>query len=332
MSIAYDWINLQEGDFMLSAKRNLGSIVGGLVALCLSWGMAEAKTVKVVLTAKEVKIPIDNKGTLYAAWTFNGSIPGPVIRVRQGDTVDFTLINPKTNQNSHAMDFHAAQVDVLKEFAPIKPGTREHWKFVAKVPGVFMYHCGASPMIEHIARGMYGAIIVDPKGGFTRRYPKPDREYVLVQGQLFKNPDDYQGMLQQKGWINSLINGKVFHYDPVHDPNATQALVAKPGERVRIFFVNANTYGTVAFHPIAGIWDRVYVNGNPRNVLYGLQTYGVPAAMGDTFDIVSPRDRPTNNAIVDHNMPAALRGAITVLMNTPDADPSLGRGENILLK
>ncbi|AIA30635.1 multicopper oxidase domain-containing protein [Leptospirillum ferriphilum] len=317
---------------MQNMKKMLGSVLGGLAILGLTWSMAEAKTVKVVLTAKEVKIPIDNKGTLYAAWTFNGSIPGPVVRVRQGDTVDFTLINPKTNQNSHAMDFHAAQVDVLKEFAPIKPGTSEHWKFVAKVPGVFMYHCGASPMIEHIARGMYGAIIVDPKGGFTRQYPKPDREYVLVQGQLFKNPDDYQGMLQQKGWINSLINGKVFHYDPVHDPNATQALVAKPGERVRIFFVNANTYGTVAFHPIAGIWDRVYVNGNPRNVLYGLQTYGVPAAMGDTFDIVSPRDRPTNNAIVDHNMPAALRGAITVLMNTPDADPSLGRGKNILLK
>ncbi len=292
----------------------------------------EAKTVKVVMTAEEVKIPIDNKGTLYPAWTFNGAIPGPVVRVSQGDTVDFTLINPRTNQNSHAMDFHAAQVDVLKEFAPIKPGTQEHWTFVARVPGVFMYHCGAMPMVEHIARGMYGIIIVDPKGGYSRRYPKPDREYVLVQGQLFQNPDDYQAMLKNKGWTNSLINGKIFHYDPVHDPNATQALVAKPGERVRIFFVNANVNMPVAFHPIAGIWDRVYLNGNPKNTLYGIQTYNVAPSEADTFDIVSPKDRPTNNAIVDHTMSAALRGAITVLMNTPDADPSAGRGSNILLK
>ncbi|MHB8544127.1 MAG: multicopper oxidase domain-containing protein [Leptospirales bacterium] len=316
----------------MKMKKAVGMFVAGLAVVGLSLGVAEARTVKVVLTAKEVSIPIDNKGTMYPAWTFNGSIPGPVVRVRQGDTVDFTLINPKTNKNSHAMDFHAAQVDVLKEFAPIKPGTQEHWKFVAKVPGVFVYHCGAMPMIEHIARGMYGVIIVDPKGGYSKRFPKPDREYVLVQGQLFQNPDDYKGMLQEKGWTNSLINGKIFHYDPVHDPNAPQALVSKPGERVRIYFANMNVYGSVAFHPIAGIWDRVYVNGNPRNVMYGIQTYNVPAADADIFDIVSPKDRPTNNAIVDHNMPAALRGAITVLMNSPDADPSLGRGSKILLK
>lgn len=317
---------------MSSFTKTLAALSAGVFVALFSLGPVEARTVKVVMTAEEVKIPIDNKGTLYPAWTFNGAIPGPVVRVRQGDTVDFTLINPKTNQNSHAMDFHAAQVDVLKEFAPIKPGTREHWTFVAKVPGVFMYHCGAMPMVEHIARGMYGVIIVDPKGGYSRKYPKPDREYVLIQGQLFQNPDDYQAMLENRGWTNSLINGKIFHYDPVHDPNATQALVAKPGERVRIFFVNANVNMPVAFHPIAGIWDRVYINGNPRNTLYGIQTYNVAPAEADTFDIVSPKDRPTNNAIVDHTMGAALRGAITVLMNTPDADPNAGRGSNILLK
>ena len=317
---------------MRLAKKTLASLIAGLAIGALFSGPAQARTVKVVMTAKEVNIPIDNKGTMYPAWTFNGTIPGPVVRVRQGDTVDFTLINPASNKNSHAMDFHAAQVDVLKEFAPIKPGTREHWKFVAKVPGVFMYHCGAMPMIEHIARGMYGVIIVDPKGGYSRKFPKPDREYVLVQGQLFQHPDDYQAMLLNKNWTNSLVNGKVFHYDPVHDPNARQALVAKPGERVRIYFVNANVNLPVALHPIAGIWDRVYINGNPRNVLYGMQTYGVAATEGDILDIVSPKDRPTNNAIVDHQLNAALRGAITVLMNTPDADPKAGRGTNLVLK
>lgn len=139
-------------------------------------------------------------------------------------------------------------------------------------------------------------------------------------------------MLENRGWTNSLINGKIFHYDPVHDPNATLTLQSKPGELVRIFFVNANINMAVAFHPIAGVWERVYPNGNPKNVVYGMQTYNVAVSEASTFDIVSPADHPTNNALVDHTMSAALRGAISVLMNTPDADPELGRGNNILLR
>lgn len=293
---------------------------------------AFAKTVEVTMTARETDIAIDNKGTKYPAWTFDGAIPGKFVRVTEGDTVDFTLINPPENKNSHAMDFHAAQVDVLNEFAPVKPGETKHFKFVAKVPGIFMYHCGASPMVQHIARGMYGAILVDPKDGYSKAFPKPDREYVLVQGQYFPDAENYKAMLTNDGWAGSLINGKILHYDPVHDPNATQVLEAKPGERVRIYFVNANINMPVAFHPIAGIWDRVYINGNPKNTLYDMQTYNVAVAEADAFDIVSPADHPTNNAIVDHTMGAALRGAITVLMNKPDADPKKGRGDEMILQ
>jgi len=289
---------------------------------------ALAKTVEVTMTAREVDVAIDNKGTKMAAWTFDGTIPGKVVRVDQGDTVDFTLHNPPENKNSHAMDFHAAQADVLGEFAQIKPGETKHFKFEAKNPGVFMYHCGASPMVQHIGRGMYGVIIVDPKD--KTNYPKADREYVLVQQQYFPDVENYNAMLENAGWKGSLINGKILHYDPVHDPNATQVLEAKPGERVRIFFGNANINMPVAFHPIGGIWDRVYINGNPKNTLYGIQTYNVAVAEADTFDLVSPSDRPTNNAIVDHDMGAALRGAITVIMFKPDADPKKGHGELIV--
>ena len=289
---------------------------------------ALAKTVEVTMTAKEVDLAIDNKGTKMAAWTFDGAIPGKVVRVDQGDTIDFTLINPPENKNSHAMDFHAAQADVLGEFAQIKPGERKHFMFEAKNPGVFMYHCGASPMVQHIARGMYGVIIVDPKD--KTNYPKADREYVLIEQQYFPDVENYNAMLENSGWKGNLINGKILHYDPVHDPNATQVLEAKPGERVRIFFGNANINMPVALHPIGGYWDRVYINGNPKNILYGMQTYNVAVAEADTFDIVSPSDRPTNNAIVDHNMSAALRGAITVIMFKPDADPKKGHGELIV--
>jgi nitrite reductase (NO-forming) len=301
------------------------------VAALFSAQQVFAKTVEVTMTAKEVDLPVNNKGDeTMAAWTFDGSIPGKPVRVDEGDTVDFTLINPPENKNSHAMDFHAAQVDVLNEFAPIKPGESKHFKFVAKVPGVFMYHCGAGPMVQHIAKGMYGMIIVEPKD--TKNYPKADREYILIQQQYFPDTENVTGLLENTGWKGSLINGKKFHYDPVHEPNATQVLQSKPGERVRIYFVNANINNPVALHPIAGIWDRVYINGNPKNTLYGIQTYNVAVAEGDTFDIVSPADRPTNVAIVDHSMGAALRGAITVLMNKPDADPKAGKGEMILIK
>lgn len=294
--------------------------------------VVQAKTVKVTMTAKETTVEIDNKGTKYKAWTFDGAIPGKTVRVTEGDVVDFKLINPKTNKESHSMDFHAAEVDVLGEFAPVKPGETKHFKFKANRAGVWMYHCGASVMAQHIARGMYGVIIVDPKGGYTKDFPKPDREYVLIQGQYFPKADNYKAMLRNEGSEGSLINGKMFHYDPVHDTNASLVLQSKPGERVRIHYVNANINDPVALHPIAGIWDRVYLNGSPKNVIYDMATYGLAVSEAVSADIVSPADRPTNNAIVDHTMSAALRGAITVLMNKPDADPKAGKGDNLIVR
>jgi nitrite reductase (NO-forming) len=139
-------------------------------------------------------------------------------------------------------------------------------------------------------------------------------------------------MLKNEGSEGSLINGKMFHYDPVHDPAASLVLQSKPGDRVRIHFVNANINDPVALHPIAGIWDRVYVNGNPKNTLYDMATYGVAVSEAVTTDIVSPADKPTNNAIVDHRMSAAYGGAITVLMNKPDADPKPGTDGNLVVR
>jgi nitrite reductase (NO-forming) len=308
------------------------------VAALFSAQQVFAKTVAVTMTAQEVDVQTNGKmvggSDTMAAWTFDGSIPGKPVRVEEGDTVDFTLVNPATNKNSHAIDFHAAQVSVLDEFAPVKPGESKHFKFEAKVPGVFMYHCGAGPMVQHIARGMYGVIIVDPKGGYSKAYPKPDREYVLIQQQYFPDVENYGAMLNDaNAWKGSLINGKVLHYDPVHDPKGDHdVLEAKPGERVRIFFVNANVNLPVALHPIASIWDRVYINGNPKNTLYGVQTYNVAVAEAVTVDLVTPvNDKAaTGIAIVDHSMNAALRGAITVLVSKKDADPKKGHGELIL--
>jgi len=180
---------------MHAFKKAAMAILG--VAALGSAQQAFAKTVKVTMTAMEVDVQTNGKmvggSDTMAAWTFDGSIPGKPVRVEEGDTVDFTLVNPDTNKNSHAMDFHAAQVNVLDEFAEVKPGQSKHFKFDAKVPGVFMYHCGAGPMVQHIARGMYGVIIVEPKD--KKNYPKADREYVLIQQQYFPDVENYGAML-----------------------------------------------------------------------------------------------------------------------------------------
>ena len=293
--------------------------------------VANAKVVKVTLTAMESDVVIDNRGTKYPAWTYDGMIPGKLVRATVGDQIDVTLINPKTNKKSHSIDFHAAEVDMLNEFGSVRPGHNRHFVFKAGRAGVYMYHCASNPLAEHIARGMFGVIIIDPKR-FSKAYPKPDREYVLVQSQFFPDADNVVDMVENRGWTHALINGKPFNFDPIHDGNSTRALMSKPGERVRIFFVNANINMPVSFHPVAGIWDRVYVNGNPDNVLKNVQTYGVPVAGASTFDLVSPAGRSTNNALIDHTMSAEMRGASTLLINVPGADPGMGKGDKILIR
>lgn len=153
----------------------LGVTLGLVAGMAFS---AQAKTHDVQMTAVETDIVIDGGGEKYAAWTFNGQFPGPVVRVTEGDTINFTLTNPATNKNPHAMDFHAAEIDFLKNYRAVNAGESISFTFVAKKPGVFFYHCGAPPMIQHVARGMFGAIIVDPKD--AKVWPKADREYVLV--------------------------------------------------------------------------------------------------------------------------------------------------------
>jgi nitrite reductase (NO-forming) len=318
----------------MTDKRRIGKalrgVLAGIAAIAGFIAMAQpvmAKTVKVALHAKEVDNRVDNKGTMYPTWTFDGMVPGPVVRVTEGDLVEFTLVNDSANKNSHSIDFHAARVSVVKEFAPVKAGETRRFTFTATFPGVFFYHCGGDPMVQHIARGLFGVIIVDPKD--PKALPKADREYVLIQSELYRDADDKDAMMAGK-WSNVVFNMGVFKYDPVHDQQATKTLVAKPGERVRVYFANAGPNEFAAIHAIAGIWDRVYPSGNPKNVLYGLQTYNVGPGDAATFDLISPVEGA--NAIVTHSLKAALTGAIAVVMFTNDADPKMGRGDNILVR
>ena len=214
------------------------------------------------------------------------------------------------------MDFHAAEIDFLENYRAINPGESISFTYKAKKPGIFFYHCGAPPMIQHVARGMIGAIIVDPKDSSV--WPKADREYVLVQSELWlKNPDDVPAMFDRK-FDHVVFNGGVFKYHPF--VTGGSALEAKPGERVRVYFVNAGPNEFSSFHPIGEIWDAVYESGNPANKQVGVQTYVVGPGSAATFDLVA--ESPGAYPMVTHSLTAALQGAIAVLVVSDKAKPA----------
>jgi nitrite reductase (NO-forming) len=289
-------------------------LVNGILSL-LPVGGIEARTVTVEMQAVETEVTIDGEGHTYQAWTFGQQFPGPVIRVQEGDTVDFTLINLSTNTRPHSMDFHAAQTDFLANYRGVDPGQSIHFTWEAKLPGVFFYHCGVAPMVQHVARGMVGTVIVDPKD--SQAMPKPDREYVLVQTELFTDPEDVGAMYDRKH-EHVVFNGGVFRYDPMHSKREAHPLEAKPGERVRFYVVNAGPNTFAAFHPIAEIWEDVWESGNPANRLRGVQTYMIPPGGGAILDIVLEKGEGVY-PIVTHSLTDAERGAIAILQVSQEA-------------
>jgi len=292
-------------------KSLMGAALTASLVMAAGNTTALAKTVKVEFTAVETTVVIDNKGTTYNAWTFNGQFPGPVVRATEGDTIEFSLTNPKTNRVAHSMDFHAGEMDFLANHKAVQPGETRHVTFTPTKPGIFFYHCGVGPMIQHIARGMMGAIIVDPKD--PKALPKADREYVLVQSELWDNPDDVQAMFDRK-YDHAVFNGGVFKYHPFLDG---KPLEAKPGERVRVYLVNAGPNSFSAFHPIGEIWENAWASGNPANRLTGVQT--VVVGPGDAYAVDVVVQHEGAYPLVTHSMTDALRGAIAVLVVKKDA-------------
>ncbi|MDP6845977.1 MAG: multicopper oxidase domain-containing protein, partial [Candidatus Nanoarchaeia archaeon] len=139
------------------------------------------KVVKISLTAKEVSSEIE-PGLFYDYWTYEETVPGPLLRVREGDTIELTLKNDESSKNPHSIDLHAVTGPgggaVLTQVAP---GESKTFKFKALNPGLFVYHCATPIVPEHIANGMYGMILVEPKEGLS----KVDKEFYVVQGELY---------------------------------------------------------------------------------------------------------------------------------------------------
>ena len=219
-------------------------------------------------------------GIKLAAWTFDGKVPGTVVRVRQGDTINFTLTNSAAI--GHSMDFHAAETPWNTNYRTIVPGDSLTYQWRANWPGVFMYHCGTGPVLEHIANGMYGAIVVDPAEAFT-----PAREYVLVQSEFYLKEGEngaWAGDSERMAAVQPdfvVFNGAASQY-------TQQPLPAAVGERIRLYVVNAGPTLFSAFHVIGAVFDRVYADGNPLNVMRGISTWTIPPGGGATFELVIP--------------------------------------------
>ena len=260
----------------------------------------------ITLTVKEVLISIA-PGIAYHAWTFNGTVPGPILRVRQGQTVHFTLINDGTMP--HSIDFHAAQTPWNVNYQEVAPGKRFSFDWKANYPGIFMYHCGAPTVIYHMANGMYGAIIVDPAKGWS-----PAKEYVLVQSEFYTaqlNDGSYGAdptKLDTADPDYVVFNGYANQYKDA-------PLTAKAGQPIRLFIVNAGPSLFSAFHVIGAIFSDAYADGNPANHTVGDQTVMVPPGGAVMVQLTIPQ--PGLYPFVTHSFVDVGKGALGMIKVTP---------------
>jgi len=257
--------------------------------------IAENQTIQI---APGVKVPL---------WTFNGTIPGPIIHVRQGDEVQVTFVNKTPIQ--HSMDFHAATTPWNVWYQPVNPGKSLKFSFVAKYPGAFMYHCGTPPAFMHISSGMYGIIVVDPVTPLP-----PAKEFALVESEFYVTAsasDTYQPDAQKVLDVRPdyvVFNGIANQYQD-------HPLIVRAGDRMRLYVVNAGPTLFSAFHVIGWIFDRVYIDGNPSNMLQGIQTYQIPPGGGATFELTITQ--PGLYPFVTHAFAYTGKGAIGLIKVLP---------------
>lgn len=242
-------------------------------------------------------------GVFYDGWTFDSIIPGPVVRVTVGDTVSFTLVN--VSPMPHSMDFHAAEIAPDRAYRNVMPGDSISFQYVARVPGAFMYHCGTAPVAAHIANGMYGALIVDP------RSPRPEaREFVLVQSEFYMGapagPDSVRSMAWEKV-LNAAPDYVVFN--GIGSRYATHPVQVDVDAPLRVFVVNAGPNRVSAFHVVGAIFDRVHADGFGRP-LEGVQTWNVPVGGGAVFDFRLVEDGLY--PFVSHAFADATKGAVGI--------------------
>jgi len=253
-------------------------------------------------------------GVEYVFWNFNGTVPGPMIRVRIGDEIVLRLRNAQTSKQIHSIDLHAVNgPGGGAGLTQVPPGKEAAFRFKALNPGLYVYHCASPHIPTHIANGMYGLILVEPEGGL----PRVDREYYVMQSEFYTKGalgekglqayDSGKGKVAQPEYV--VFNGRV---GALVDGNA---LTAQVGEKVRIFAGNGGPNLIWSFHVIGEIFDRVYPEGavgSGGNL--NVQTTLVPA--GGASIVEMSLQVPGTYLLVDHSIFRIDRGAVGMLRVT----------------
>ncbi len=258
--------------------------------------------------------------TEYMFWTFGGAVPGNFIRVRVGDMIQVNLTNAPDSKLSHSIDLHAATgPGGGAEASNIAPGKTSTFEFRALNPGLFVYHCATAPVPMHIANGMYGLILVEPKGGL----PKVDREYYIMQSEFYtKQPFGFKGLQEfdeQKG-IKEQADYVVFN-GSVNANAGKNALPAKVGETIRLFVGNGGPNLVSSFHVIGEIFDNVYIEGGSA-VSHNLGTTLIPSGGAAYLDFKI--EVPGTYNIVDHSIFRVFnKGALAQIKATGKQNPNV---------
>ncbi|MFN8122757.1 MAG: multicopper oxidase domain-containing protein [Thermoleophilia bacterium] len=263
------------------------------------------KVQRVVMDMLEKNMEIA-PGKVVKVWTFGKKVPGPVIRVRVGDTVEVTINNKGTI--AHSVDFHAARIAPDKAFKNVDPGDSFTFSFTATTPGVFMYHRGTAPVVHHIANGMHGMIIVEPEGGL----PPVEQEFAFVQSDFYVSDTPGQPADNTKLMANEpdivAFNGYAAQYKDT-------PIKVKRGEPVRAFVLAAGPNTWSAFHVVGTIFDRAWIDGiHPENLSIGNQTLNLSASQGAVAEF--RLDQEGVYPFVTHDSTNATKDAVGLFATT----------------
>ncbi len=283
---------------------------------------------KKVLVELEIieKEGILSDGISYLYWTFGGTVPGSFIRVKEGDEVDFRLQNHPDNKLAHSIDLHAVNgPGGGAEATFIAPGREKSFTFKALNPGLYVYHCAAAPIGLHIANGMYGLILVEPKGGLS----KVDKEYYIMQGEFYTEGDFGETGFQPfnlKKALNEnpdyvVLNGKVGSL------TGDNAIKAEVGDIVRLYVGNGGPNKVSSFHVIGELFDKVHVEGGTL-INENIQTTLIPAAGSAIVEFVV--EAPGDYIMLDHSIfRATNKGALGILSVKGEDNKKIYSGQQI---
>jgi nitrite reductase (NO-forming) len=273
-------------------------------------------------TTHDIDLVVEEKqatiatGFAQQVWTFGGAVPGPVIRVKVGDTIRIHLKNPATSGVAHSVDFHASQVAWNDEMTSIEPGEEKLYEWRADYAGVWMYHCGTAPALHHIANGMYGMVIVEPAEGL----PPVDAEFAILQSEWYLGPQGEVSSLTKAAAAAPAPDFVLFN--GVANQYLDNPLTVDTGARVRVFVLNAGPSIDSSFHVVGTIFSAVtkegihLVTGNDGN--WGSQAVDLAPAQGAIVEMEMPEDGLY--PMVTHAFNFVGRGALG-LFQAGDGDP-----------